>query len=96
MTTEQMLRFWAAAQSRSRREERERLAGLFTAFVDALRWVVVPLWAAKAPRQEQPWYLGPDRSDAPSTRRSAPSTTIEQLARDFAAGEFGFSGGTSQ
>jgi hypothetical protein len=78
MTTEQLLRFWDAGQRRLRREERARLAGLFAAFADALRWVVVPLWAGKnAPRQKEPWYLGPEPGEPPSGKGLA------QLVKDL-------------
>jgi hypothetical protein len=76
VTTEQLVRFWEAAQRRIRGEERIRLAGLFVAFVDALRWVVVPLWAGKhAPQPAKPWYL---ESDAPPRAKG-----LAQLVRDL-------------
>lgn len=76
MTTEQLMRFWEAAQRRLRGEERARLAGLFVAFIDALRWVVVPLWAGKnAPRSTKPWYL--EAAEPPRAKG------LGQLARDL-------------
>jgi hypothetical protein len=75
MTTEQLLRFWDVAQARLARDERNRLAGLFGAFTDALRHVVVPLWAGKkAPRPERPWYLLPEGGSPAG---------LAQLRRDF-------------
>jgi hypothetical protein len=79
MTTEQLLRFWEMAQKRIQTEGRVRLAGLFAAFTDALRWVVVPLWAGKnAPRPAKPWYL--DGATLPRPNGLA------QLVRDLPGG----------
>jgi hypothetical protein len=78
MTSEQLVGFWEVAQRRLRAEERGRLAGLFVAFVDALRWVVVPLWAGKnAPRPTEPWYLAPESAAPPKAKGLA------QLVRDL-------------
>jgi len=55
------------------------MAEVHGAVADALRRVVVPLWAAKAPRFKAPWYLAPDDEQ----RRATAKRGLSQLVRDF-------------
>lgn len=55
------------------------MAEVHGAVADALRRVVVPLWAAKAPRFRAPWYLAPDDEQ----RRATAERGLRQLVADF-------------
>lgn len=55
------------------------MAEVHGAVADALRRVVVPLWASKAPHFRAPWYLTPDDEQ----RRATAKSGLSQLVRDF-------------
>ncbi len=55
------------------------MAEVHGAVADALRRIVVPLWASKAPRFQTPWYLAPEDEQRAATAKRG----LSQLLRDF-------------